>query len=71
MARCFFCGRPLKSPSIFLSGQPIGPKCAQAHNIFTGPARKHAKRQPAMRSPKVDRDPQTIDMFEGEADGNH
>jgi len=70
MARCFFCGRPLKSPSIFLSGKPIGPKCAQAHNLFTGPARKHAKRQPARQAPKIERDPQTLDMFEIFGDGN-
>lgn len=71
MHNCFFCRRPLKSPTIFLNGQPIGPRCAVLHSVFTGPARKHAKRQPARQSPKVDRDPQTIDMFEGETDGNH
>lgn len=71
MQCCFLCGRPLKSPTLFLRGHPIGPVCGKSLNLFTGPARKHAKRQPARQAPKVERDPQTIDMFEGETDGNH
>ena len=66
MLKCFFCSRPLKSPTIFFRGEPVGPKCAQSHRLFEGPARKHAKRQPARQAPKVERDERTIDMFEGE-----
>lgn len=68
--RCFFCSRPLKSPAIFFRGEPAGPKCAKAHNLFTGPARKHAKRQPARQATKIERDGRTIDMFEILGDGN-
>lgn len=70
MPACFFCSRPLKNPTIFLHGQPVGPKCAQAHRLFTGPARKHAKRHPARQAPKIERDERTIDMFENLGDGN-
>lgn len=63
---CFFCRRPLKSPTIFFHGQPVGPKCAQAHRLFEGPARKHAKRQPATQAAKVERDEFTVDMFKDE-----
>lgn len=70
MLKCFFCSRPLKSPTIFLNGQPIGPRCAVLHSVFTGPARKHAKRQPARQAPKIERDGRTIDMFDLFGDGN-
>lgn len=68
--QCFLCGRPLKSPRLFLRGHPIGPVCAKSLNLFTGPARKHAKRTTARQAPKIERDERTIDMFELLGDGN-
>lgn len=70
MHTCFFCSRPLKSPTIFFRGHPIGPRCAVLHSVFTSQARKHAKRQPARQAAKVERDQQTVDMFELFGDGN-
>lgn len=63
MHNCFFCSRPLKSPTIFFRGHPIAPRCAVLHSVFTGPARKHAKRTTARQAPKIERDERTIDMF--------
>lgn len=68
--QCFLCGRPLKSPTLFLRGHPIGPVCGKSLNLFTGPARKHAKRQPSRQAAKIERDQQTIDMFDFLGDGN-
>lgn len=71
MQCCFLCGRPLKSPTLFLRGHPIGPVCGKSLNLFTGPARKHAKRAaPKAQSTKIERDPNTVDMFDLLGDGN-
>lgn len=70
MQCCFLCGRPLKSPKLFLRGHPIGPVCGKSLNLFKGPARKHAKRTTARQAPKIERDPHTVDMFELFGDGN-
>lgn len=70
MHTCFLCGRPLKSPKLFLRGHPIGPVCGKSLNFFTGPARKHAKRTTARQAPKIERDERTIDMFDLFGDGN-
>lgn len=68
--RCFFCSRPLKSPTIFFRGEPVGPRCTKAQNLFEGPARKHAKRTTARQAQKIERDPNTVDMFELFGDEN-
>lgn len=66
--RCFFCRRPLIAPTIFVNGHPIGRVCAKKHNLIgssaTGSKRVERVPKPPAK-PKVERDPHTIDLFDG------
>jgi hypothetical protein len=69
--RCAFCRRVTHNPAAYIGQYPVGPKCAQRHNMAD--VIKHQRG--AVRNPSAERghrsiarrDGRTMDLFEGTA----
>lgn len=63
--RCCLCGRSMSNAQFFIAGLPVGDTCAKRAGLHKLASKKGGSVTKASVRLKKQRDPETMDMFEG------